>query len=75
MKKLLYNRMLRVWETRLLIVFTASQVTGLGIWYCLAGYIVMMFLFQFLLRLILSFAGLVLMVMLLLTFFIGLLTL
>jgi hypothetical protein len=75
MKKLLYNRMLRVWGTRLLIVFIASQVTGLGIGYCFAGYFVLMFLSQFFVRLLLSFVGLALMVVLLLTFFIGLLTL
>lgn len=75
MKKILFNSMLRAWALRLLIAFTASQITGLGIGYCFAGYFVLMFLSQFLVRLVLSFAGLVLMVILLLIFFIGLLTL
>ncbi|SHJ96091.1 hypothetical protein SAMN05444280_14312 [Tangfeifania diversioriginum] len=75
MKKILNNKTLRVWAIRLLIVVTASQVTGLGIGYCFAGYFVLMFLFQFFVRLLFTFAGLALMVLFLLTFFIGLLTL
>jgi len=75
MKKILYNRMLRIWAIRLFIVFTASHATGLGIGYCFAGYFVLMFLSQFFVRLFLSFVGLALMLMLLLIFFIGLLTL
>lgn len=75
MNKILYNRMLRIWAIRLFIVFTASQITGLGVWYCFAGYFLLMFLFEFFVRLVFSFAGLLLMMMLLLTFFIGLLTL
>lgn len=75
MKKILYNKMLRIWAIRLFIIFTASLATGLGIGYCFAGYFVLMFLSQFFIRLFLSFVGLALMVVLLLTFFIGLLTL
>jgi hypothetical protein len=75
MKKIFYNRRLRVWGIRFAIVFIASQITGLGIGYCFAGYFVLMFLSQFFVRLFLSFVGLALMVVLLLTFFIGLLTL
>lgn len=59
---------------RLAVVFVASQVTGLEIGYCLAGYFVSMFLLQFFLRLFLSLIGLVFMVMLLLILFIGILT-
>ncbi|MFV0266241.1 MAG: hypothetical protein ACK5HT_03805 [Draconibacterium sp.] len=69
------TEILKTWGIRLTVVFVASQVTGLGIGYCLAGYFVFMFLFQFFLRLFLSLIGLVFMVMLLLTLFIGLLTL
>lgn len=75
MKKVFCNRMLRIWIIRFLILFTVSQATGLEIGYCIAGYFVLFFLFRFFVRLMLSLAGLVLMVVLLLTFFIGLLTL
>ncbi len=75
MKKILKSRFVKVWFVRLLLAFIASQITGLGIGYCLAGYFVATFLFDFAIRFLLSLLGMILMVVLTLSFFIGLLTL
>jgi len=74
MKKILRNSMVSTWVKRLIIAFIASQITGLGMGYLLAGYFVALFLFDFAIRLLLSLMGVVIMVILTLILFIGILT-
>jgi hypothetical protein len=73
MKKI-FNRTVITWVIRLIVAFIASQITGMGIAYCLAGYFAAIFLFDIALRLLLSLIGVVFMLILVLTLFAGLLT-
>ena len=74
MKRILENRIVRIWSVRLLIAFIVSHFTETGVIYCLAGYFVVLFLFDFAVKLLLPLTGIVIMVVLALTVFIGLLT-
>ena len=74
MKRILGNRIIRIWIARVAIAFIASQLTGMGFTYCLAGYFVVLFSFDLAVKLLLSLTGIVIMVVLALTVFIGLLT-
>jgi len=74
MSKITGNKTARKWILRLIIVFTISQITELGIGYCLAGYFLSMFLFDFVIRLFSAFTGIMLMLILMFILIIGLLT-
>jgi len=74
MKKILRNSMVSTWVVRLIIAFIASQITGFGMGYLLAGYFIVIFIFEFAIRLLLSLIGVVFIVILALTLFVGLLT-
>ena len=74
MKKILRNRMVSTWIIRFSIAFVVSQITGLGMGYLLAGYFIVIFLFDFAIRLLLSIMGIVIIVILGIALFVGLLT-
>jgi len=74
MKKVLRNSMVSTWIVRLIVAFVASQITGFGMDYLLAGYFIVIFLFEFAVRLFLSLMGIVIIVILALTLFVSLLT-
>ncbi len=57
MNAIFKNRTLKVWAVRLIMAFVVSQITGLSMDYCLAGYFVGLFLFDFTVNLLLSFIG------------------
>nr|WP_321355653.1 hypothetical protein [uncultured Draconibacterium sp.] len=73
MKRILGNRIIRIWIVRVAIAFIASQLTGMGFTYCLVGYFVVLFLFDIASRLLLSLIGIVVMIVLALSLFLGLL--
>ncbi len=75
MKRILRNKALKTWAIRLAIAFVASQITGMGMGYCLAGYFLCLFLFDFAARLFCSLIGMALTIVLALALFIGFLTL
>ncbi len=74
MSKITGNKTAIKWILRLIIVFSISQITGLGIGYCLAGYFLSMFLFDFAIRIFSAFTGILLMLILMFILFIGILS-